>query len=84
MYPLPSVNSADPGSGARNGVALPFCVRCLRFRSIDRLRSVRMSKLREKVENKLRVARSSLTAGFCWTFKAAFRDRANNAVRTCR
>ena len=53
-------------------MAPPFCVRCLRFSSMDRLRSVRMLKLREYVENKLRVAGSSFTAGFRWTFKAAF------------
>ena len=50
----------------------PFWIRCLRFRSMDRLRSVRMLKLRENVENKLRVAGSSFTAGFRWTYRAAF------------
>ena len=53
-------------------MAPPFCVRCLRVCSMDRLQSVRMSNLREYVENKLRVAGSSFTAEFPWTFKAAF------------
>ena len=72
MNPLPDESSAEPRSGTRNGMAPPFWVRCLRFRSMDRLRSVRMLKLREYVEIKLRVAGSSFTAGFRWTFSATF------------